>query len=70
VHSIKEPVQAKALAEQEDISHVYDKIAKTYDSELGTSEFFMGIPLLRRAMAKRAQVSFFCGVDPRGSVRC
>ncbi|KAA8914258.1 ubiquinone/menaquinone biosynthesis-related protein [Sphaerosporella brunnea] len=54
-HSIKEPVQAKPLAEQQDISHVYDKIAKTYDSELGTSEFFMGMPLLRRAMAKRAK---------------
>lgn len=51
------PIEAKPLNEQQDISHVYNNIAKTYDKEIGTSEFFMGMPLLRRAMAKRAQVS-------------
>lgn len=50
------PIASKPLEEQQDISHVYNKIAKTYDSEIGTSELFMGMPLLRRAMAKRATV--------------
>jgi methyltransferase OMS1 len=52
----REPVQAKALNEQEDISYVYDTIAKKYDKDIWTSEFFMGLPLLRRSMAKRARV--------------
>ncbi|KAF8243056.1 S-adenosyl-L-methionine-dependent methyltransferase, partial [Wilcoxina mikolae CBS 423.85] len=51
----REPVQAKALNEQEDISYVYDTIAKQYDKDIWTSEFFMGLPLLRRSMAKRAR---------------
>ncbi|KAI5858502.1 ubiquinone/menaquinone biosynthesis-related protein [Tricharina praecox] len=50
----KEPVYAKPLDEQEDISHVYNNIALKYDKEIWTSEFFMGMPLLRRSMAKRA----------------
>lgn len=53
----KEPVYAKPLDEQEDISHVYNNIALKYDKEIWTSEFFMGMPLLRRSMAKRATVS-------------
>jgi hypothetical protein len=52
-----EPVKAKALDEQEDISHVYNTIAKKYDSGIWTSELLMGLPLLRRSMTKRAKVS-------------
>jgi hypothetical protein len=51
------PIHAKPLDKQEDISHIYDSIAKKYDKEIWTSEFFMGMPLLRRSMAKRATVS-------------
>jgi len=50
-------IHAKPLDKQEDISHIYDSIAKKYDKEIWTSEFFMGMPLLRRSMAKRAAVS-------------
>lgn len=53
--STSEPVSTKSLAEQEDISHVYDTIATKYDSDIWTSELFMGMPLLRRSMAKRAK---------------
>lgn len=70
--SANAPVVSKPLEEQQDISHVYNKIAKTYDSEIGTSEIFMGMPLLRRAMAKRATVWFlFSGVTAfcTGSLR-
>ena len=60
----KEPIYAKPLGEQEDTSHVYDSIAKKYDKEIWTSEFFMGMPLLRRSMAKRATVGVHCAVLP------
>ena len=53
--SAKKPICAKPLAEQEDISHVYDNIAQQYDSDIWTSELFMGLPLLRRSMARRAR---------------
>lgn len=54
--SAAEPVPVKALAQQEDSSHVFDEIAQHYDRDIRTSEFFMGLPLLRRSMAKRARV--------------
>ncbi|KAH8146471.1 uncharacterized protein LAJ45_09417 [Morchella importuna] len=41
--------------DQTDKSHVFEGIAKDYDREIWTSEFFMGMPLLRRALGKRAQ---------------
>jgi methyltransferase OMS1 len=52
--TVKVPVDA---SEQEDISHVYDEKAKIYDSLIRKDEFVMGMPLLRRALAKRAKVS-------------
>ena len=53
-----EPVPVKALDQQEDSSHVFDEIAQHYDRDIRTSEFFMGLPLLRWSMAKRARVGF------------
>ncbi|KAI5838629.1 ubiquinone/menaquinone biosynthesis-related protein [Morchella snyderi] len=41
--------------DQTDKSHVFEGIAKDYDREIWASEFFMGMPLLRRALGKRAQ---------------
>ena len=46
---------------QKNVSHVYDHIAKDYDSKIGWSEFWMGMPLLRRALARRLEV---CPVAP------
>ena len=53
-----EPVPVKALDQQEDSSHVFDEIARHYDRDIRTSEFFMGLPLLRWSMARRARVGF------------
>lgn len=44
-----------APADQEDVASVYDTIAKKYDKEIWSSEFCMGMSLLRRALGKRAQ---------------
>ncbi|KAL7270138.1 hypothetical protein RUND412_007167 [Rhizina undulata] len=40
---------------QEDKREVYEKIAKKYDREIWSSEFFMGIGLLRRSLGKRLE---------------
>lgn len=57
--NIPEPQAQKAsgIDTQSDLSHVYDDIAKDYDSNIRWSEFWMGMPLFRRALARRLQVS-------------
>lgn len=45
--------------QQADKSHVYENIARKYDSEIWASEFFMGMPLLRRSLGKRAEVGVY-----------
>lgn len=51
------PQQDHHQSEQIDKSHVYENIARKYDNEIWASEFFMGMPLLRRSLGKRAEVS-------------
>lgn len=55
--SLKNIPQQDHQSEQIDKSHVYENIAGKYDSEIWASEFFMGMPLLRRSLGKRAKVS-------------
>lgn len=53
----EDAIASKAqLRQDEDVSTVYDGIAKDYDSNMAWSEFGMGMPLLRRFLAKRLQV--------------
>ncbi|KAF8460363.1 S-adenosyl-L-methionine-dependent methyltransferase [Kalaharituber pfeilii] len=54
LNKVPEPqAQAADIQAQGDLSHVYDRIAKTYDSNIKWSEFWMGMPLLRRSLARR-----------------
>ncbi|KAI5811622.1 S-adenosyl-L-methionine-dependent methyltransferase [Peziza echinospora] len=50
-----QPAEISSVRHQSDLSHVYDNIAKDYDSKIGWSEFWMGLPLLRRALGKRLE---------------
>lgn len=52
------PPLAPNVETQKNVSHVYDYIAKDYDSKIRWSEFWMGMPLLRRALARRLEVCF------------
>ena len=52
---VGDPVNV-GLEGQQDVSHVYDKIAEGYDWNVGMSEFWMGTLLLRRALGNRIQV--------------
>lgn len=49
--------QASKAESQSNMSHVYDHIAKDYDSNIKWSEFWMGMPLLRRLLARKLEVS-------------
>ncbi|KAL9096712.1 MAG: hypothetical protein Q9165_001200 [Trypethelium subeluteriae] len=40
---------------QSDFTSIYDTTARTYDSLVSTSEFLMGMSLLRRSLARRAR---------------
>ena len=50
----KEDTLPPQLAEDQDVSDRYEKIASRYDRDVGSTEFWMGISLLRRWMAKMA----------------
>ena len=52
------PAPAARAETQKNVSHVYDRIAKDYDSMIGWSEFWMGMPLLRKALSRRLEVCF------------
>ena len=51
------PAQVSKVESQGNVSHVYDHIAKDYDSNIKWSEFWMGMPLLRRLLARKLEVS-------------
>ncbi|KAF8434660.1 S-adenosyl-L-methionine-dependent methyltransferase [Terfezia claveryi] len=54
--NIPEPsAQVSQVESQGNVSHVYDRIAKDYDSNIKLSEFWMGMPLLRRLLARKLE---------------
>ncbi|KAF8420657.1 S-adenosyl-L-methionine-dependent methyltransferase [Tirmania nivea] len=54
--NIPEPsTHISKLESQSNLSHVYDRIAKDYDSNIKWSEFWMGMFLLRRLLARKLE---------------
>lgn len=51
-----DPIDSKPVEQQEDKRMVFDDIAKKYDEEMSSNEWWMGMLLLRRSLTKRAEV--------------